>query len=333
MAWPNDCNFLSSEHIKAFAGLIGDLASVHIYEADPGGAASGAVISSLLSSLEKSGEIFRSGWAAEHHNQVSRVPAAKDLENEQGLPTGLILFPQVDFSNTYKVLSAAREAGAKTIFVFDHWKNFVKLFHDPAGGVHMPDCIVFPDDTGLGLFKNAWEKGSGSHHLDHCRLTVLCHFAMEKLCWQVSSLRTEKVAEQEEKTMAGKAKTVLIALDPTTREEGVGYWYGSVLGRMLEWALEKSPEANFLIKPHPRQLADDLKDHVSLWRENGLNAGIVNGDIVELLADADEVWGVTSMALISALRLGIPALSFQGGRNEDGAALSNPHLESILADA
>jgi hypothetical protein len=86
------------------------------------------------------------------------------------------------------------------------------------------------------------------------------------------------------------------------------------------------PGVRVLVKPHPRQAAFGDAELAPL-RERGVVVRTVSGPFEPLTAAADEIWGMTSLALIAALKAGKPVISFQPGRTALGRAQSNPYLE------
>ena len=58
--------------------------------------------------------------------------------------------------------------------------------------------------------------------------------------------------------------------------------------------------------------------------------GIHNISAEDLLAISDEVWGMTTIALVTAINLGKMIKSFQVGRTEIARDMSNPHIEPFV---
>ena len=84
-----------------------------------------------------------------------------------------------------------------------------------------------------------------------------------------------------------------------------------------------------LIKPHPRHDKGTIAAFLhSLSDARTLDyVTVIDEKVEHLVAIADEVYGMTSIALIAAIWAGKKTTSLQVGRNAYGRTLSNPILE------
>ena len=87
------------------------------------------------------------------------------------------------------------------------------------------------------------------------------------------------------------------------------------------------PASRLLVKPHPRQNVDAVKNEIAALSINHRGAELYHGETESLISIAEEVWGMTTSALNVALAVGKPIRSFQIGRNAKGERASNPHIE------
>jgi len=122
---------------------------------------------------------------------------------------------------------------------------------------------------------------------------------------------------------------VVLLLDPTERADGLGYDWRSTLEAVADYVAARSP-GHILIKPHPRQDASVVAHQIDSLRGRGFAADLCLEDTEGLIARAEEVWGMTTIALNIALAAGRPIRSFQVGRNAAGVRASNPHIEPFV---
>jgi hypothetical protein len=189
--------------------------------------------------------------------------------------------------------------------VFDHWKNYAEHF----GGQPLPDVIVLPDEIGREHFLAA----VGSHAAPHLR--VLPHPGIDAA--------TQRVAALDAPVRKG---TIALLLDPTEAPDGLGYdWRGTLASALA--AAEARAASLLLVKPHPRQNIDMVRDEIAVLGRNRMATELYGGETESLIAIAEEVWGMTTSALNVALAVGRPIRSFQVGRNAKGERASNPHIE------
>jgi hypothetical protein len=290
------------ESARLWREFLSSLDRIHVYTADPGAHAIAVEIVPLTRDLGHLSGWFAEGWSAAHNAECRSA-----LELESALAAGgtLLLGSQTDYRRTQSRLSAARAAGATTIFVFDHWKNYAEHF-----GEHpLADVIVVPDKIAHAQFLEA----VGSHAAPCLR--ILPHPAVDAAA--------ERVAAHDVEVQEG---TIAFLLDPTEAADGLGYdWRGSLASAFA--AVGARPGARLLVKPHPRQNAETVQSELVSLNGNDKVAELYLGEIERLIAAAVEVWGMTTSALNVALTVGKPIRSFQIGRNATGVRASNPHIE------
>lgn len=274
---------------------------VYVYTVDPGAHALAVEIVPLLDRLGLLSGWYSEGWSAARN--PAGLPASR-LETELGIGDTLILGSQTNFERTREVLRRSITAGVTTIFLFDHWKNYAEHFGDGP----LPDVVVVSDEIARGQFLSAVGEQAAP------RVKVLPHPGIEAAAERVKACN---VAVQPE--------TIALLLDPTEQADGLGYDWHSSLEAALAVAAAR-PGTRLLVKPHPRQDVDAVK--AAIGNAGGVKrAELYEGETEQLIAAAGEVWGMTTTALNVALASGKPIRSFQIGRNETGARMSNPHIE------
>jgi len=215
-------------------------------------------------------------------------PAQPDAERQSELQSALdaggtlLLGSQTDYRRTQSRLEAARAAGAATVFVFDHWKNYAEHFGRHA----LPDVIVVPDMIAHEQFLAA----VGSHGAPHLR--VLPHPGIDAAAQRVAALGAQV-----------RKGTIALLLDPTEPQDGLGYdWRGSLASALA--LAEARPASLLLVKPHPRQNVDAVKNEIAALSRNHRGAELYHGETESLISIAEEVWGMTTSALNVCARCG-----------------------------
>jgi hypothetical protein len=291
---------------EATAALWCDLlaahARIHVYTVDPGAHAMACELVPLLRKVGRLGEWFAEGWSS------TRKPGcrpAADLFDAMTASDALLLGSQMNCARTQAILRQAADSGVTTIFVFDHWKNYGEHF----GSGRLADRIVVPDDVARSSLLAAVGADAAP------RIRVLPHLAIEAAVDRVRACN-----------LAPRPGTIAMLLDPTEADNGLGYDWQSALAAAVDKASMQAG-SHLLVKPHPRQDASVVARELAVPQRRGARAELYHGDMEPLIATADEVWGMTTIALHVALAAGKPIRSFQIGRTPAGARASNPHIE------
>jgi hypothetical protein len=295
---------MQEQTFKQWSAFFETHQSVLLYTVDPGACDLVEGLSQVLQDTGRLAAWYAEGWALQHHPQCLSVDALPGQLNEKRT---LLLGSQTNFSRTHHFLRVARQAGARTIFVFDHWKNYAAHFLPDV----VPDYIVVADETG----REALLEAIGREYVS--RVSILPHLGIEAAVTRIQAytLRLPGV--------------VAVLLDPTESSEQLGYDWRSVLHEIALRA-HTMPDIIFHIKPHPRQ---SIQEVMVFLQQEGVSADrfvLVDMNTEELIAAADEVWGMTTIALVPALRAGKPIKSIQTGRNAKGKAASNHIIEPFV---
>lgn len=289
---------------RQWGELIANYRRLHVYTVDPGAHAIACELVTLARSMDRLAGWYADGWSA---RQQARTKPAADLPQALMQGDAVVLGSQTNFAHTQTMLQHASAAGATTIFVFDHWKNYAEHF----GSGPLADVIVVPDDIAARSIARVLGEEVRS------RLRILPHLAIEAAADRIAA-----------SGIAMEPGTAALLLDPTEKSDGLGYDWRMVLAAALESKAECSVK-RVLVKPHPRQDVNAVARELAA-RSSGAAAEIFEGETEHLIARASEVWGVTTVALNVALAVGKPIRSFQCGRNEAGVRMSNPHIEPYL---
>jgi hypothetical protein len=291
---------------RLWGELIANYRRLHVYTVDPGAHAIASELVPLVRSMGRLAGWYADGWSA---GQGAATRPAADLPQALLQGDAIVAGSQTNFADTQALLRNASAAGAETVFVFDHWKNYAEHF----GGGPLADVIVVPDETGARSIARVLGEEVRR------RVRVLPHLAIEAAADRIAA-----------SGIAAEPGTVALLLDPTEKSDGLGYDWRTSLAAALDHKTEFAVR-RILVKPHPRQDVSAVARELVARRALGVTVEIFDGKTDDLIALASEVWGMTTVGLNVALALGKPIRSYQCGRNETGARVSNPHIEPHLA--
>lgn len=315
-------------------------ATIFFYASDPGAWAVMRPFAQFLGVRGHACRYILEGWAAAYVPTTLNTSDLVSWENlQRSTPEGsslLIYGAQQNFSRNYEILSGASIRGMESLFVFDSWKNYLINFRDPKNGcVYLPSRIAVVDEEmkeGLLNALSGYVQGELRRRID-----ILGHPAMDDSVAYIRSLPPKRVCELKAKFNGNRKRLRLFIMEPIRedflRVNGIdpGYDEYSILDYFLTHCREV--DSKVLIKVHPRQSIKEVQDFLRSERLGGENpfVQVVTGEKIEdLIGIADEVYGMTSIALNVAIRCGKRVRSIQVGRNECGKSLSNSQLEACL---
>ncbi len=316
-------------NLKEALQFLSTFTKLHLYCADPGAYGIFKALTDILASKNIPFTIYCDGWA--HKNSALPFTPMSDQALITFAKSDLfILGSQVDFARTYNLLLLANSMKLNTLFIFDHWKNYIEHFtNNLTKKLVLPHCVFFPDAE----CKNEFSKSL-------CNLTdstvpkffVTGHFAIDEMIQTIGALNTDDLKLVQSQLKLSQKETLLILLDPQSSDDNFGYQLETNIKAMLRDILASKREYNILIKPHPRQDCKELENILKMnW--DPIAAPFLflsaNQPLEKLLAISDEVWGITTMGLIVAKKLGKKIRSYQIGRNAIGKAQSNSHIEDF----
>jgi hypothetical protein len=309
--------------------------TVHLYVAQPGALAMMREVGPVLEAAGRLGRWFADGWAA------ARVPGAASPETLADPPAApgaqcLMLGSQTSYHRTHEVLRRCRRLGLATLFVFDAWKNYAEHFIPETGEPIFPDLIITPDDLATaGLNRALAARGVDPTGVGAPPVIEGGHWAIDAAVHRVRAVTPEQAAVRRVALCSGRHPVVLMLLDPMPEPGDPDLGYDALdalaaavdaLDTMTAWA----PGACLLVKPHPRERSGRLAAMSAAWCRQGIDVRLVTDPPEDLIPIADQVWGMTTTALLIARAAGKPIRSFQPHRTAAGAAASCPHLEPWL---
>lgn len=201
--------------------------------------------------------------------------------------------------------------GVPTVAAIDSWVNFHLRFIDASGAEIFPDAICVIDEwCRRRIETDGWCRAARIHVVGH-------PYLQERL--------SRMTAVRDGRTSAGTPRVTFFS-EPIREVMGLAYDQFRIAGEMVS-ALSGIGPIRFTVKPHPTEKAETWGQ----WRERLDKAEHVEievageDDAEALLAEADVVAGIHSIALIEASFLGIPVVTMQ----PDGLAGGNPRLGTL----
>lgn len=195
---------------------------------------------------------------------------------------GLVLGRDWGTDLDVQVLSWARSRGVKSIVLLDYWSNYAVSFRDETGNYHWPDAYLVMDDMAK---QEAIEEGVPSDIL-----RVVGQPGLDKFCTMERDSPPDK--------------DVLFLSQPLSMLYGdsLGYTEQSVLADV--WRACQECGRKLEVKFHPK---DD-----EFFQQQYQDIA-VTGDVDKLMRHYSLVIGMSTMALLHAVLMSVPVVSYQPG--------------------
>lgn len=319
--------------------LLNPYSNIFLYSVDPGAYAIMRPIYELLSSAGKNIQWIVDGWcrnAIEYEYPFGDWYSFKEDSCQFNVDgCCMVLGSQTGFEATHEAIRFCKENGIATIFLFDHWANYISHFHSPKDNtLYLPDKICVPDEIARhSLIVDLSSLMPNDRYIEN--IQVVGHPAVEDSVDAICSLTTSEIEIIKRRLIPGDKRIILFLLEPIEDDFGynsdgtpfLGYNEYSILRYILS-----SPDfedVRMIIKPHPRQDIEKIKMFLLPYAHRGILL-VEKERLEDLIAIADEILGMTTVALIIALKAGKKINSIQVGRNERGEILSNPYFEEYV---
>jgi hypothetical protein len=209
----------------------------------------------------------------------------------------------------------ARAHNRPAMSVIDSWSNLARRFETPVG-LDIPNAIGVIDEVVAAQLTAEIDRPA--------TINVIGQPHLQVQTFELAKARAARADNSGPPRLIFFSEPVLEDFAPGAR----GFDQFSVFTALAE-SLSELPPATLSIKPHPREqyerwqsLVDELRTHTQF---HGLDMDLSYASAGKLLAAADGVFGITSMALVEAHLLGVPLLSLQPGRT----GISNPVIDCL----
>lgn len=317
---------------KALAEALRPFDLALFYSVDPGAFAAMRPVVEELEALGRPVRWLFDGWSLSNwsgeleHWTLNAFRAQVDSPN--AARSVMILGSQTDSAATRRMIQQCAATGIRTFFLFDHWSNYAEHFLDQsAGRLVLPDVICVMDRIAAEAMGEIMES-----HGQKTDVMTVGHPALEAQAKDIRSRSEDEIHALRRRWGAESVGLQAFLLEPVELDfpgNQVGYTEYTVLEYFFQHLAD--PAARVVIRPHPRQDVGEVRHRLGAIDTRGNRIAVSDlGTAPDLIAAADEVYGMTSIALILSILVGKPTWSVQVGRNEYGRQLSNPLLEEIV---
>lgn len=251
----------------------------------------------------------------------------KDIKNKIIEKADIFLcgIPINNYSKNYTTIKYLKNKTKNIYFILDHWHNSYKNFFDKNNNkYYLPKTIFCIDD----YMKEKFMKKGFSKDL----IIPVGHPVLEDTFLKKYSF--EKVKILKNSLNLKNKKIVTLFLDPIgNRRSLIGYDENDVIDLVLTCNVNNN--FHFLIKPHPRNDLEKIKNIISLKSKNKKNITLFDDKIsnlnaFDLVNISDIVLGMTSIMLAHSLAINKKTASLQINPTQKGKMRSNIYFNKIL---
>jgi hypothetical protein len=232
----------------------------------------------------------------------SALPEPKDLGRflSAQKPATIVTGTSASASLEQDAWAAARALGVPSIAIIDAAMNYSKRLERSTGKTELPDVICVVDAESQRQLSDLVEISTrieivGQPHLEHVGRKVGWHRHERRHPRQIIFFSEPIVAEPGER-------------------HRIGFEQFEVFGNALPGFAE-TVGMSLAVKPHPNEDVEQWQSWIShLDSPPQVTLSVTTQDALELMRQADGVFGMCSMALVEASLAGIPALALQPAR-------------------
>lgn len=226
-------------------------------------------------------------------------------------------------SQRYAVEQTATEAanyfGVSTLGVLDFWSNYKNRFCDQFDEnddfKYLPDKVAVMDELA--------KQGMIEAGVDGERLTITGNPYFDELSDLEEEFSENDLSRiREDLGFETGSYMAMFASQPLIEDEiEIGYTQINALEELLTAAEEHTEEPSLLIKSHPREDIEKLKQIAQGYEVNARFEDEYN--IRDLILASDSVFSMFSTVLVEASYLGRPAISLQPGISGEDPLITN----------
>ncbi len=323
---------MNLEAQKKISALVEPYESCSFYAVDPGTARVLDPIYKLAASQNKQTKWYADGWASQNleypRHELNEIDAPKSKTSPRH---AFFMGQQTDFSACFSALQSAFAASFEIIFVSDHWKDITDSFfsQDSFQTNALPHKLLVPDQYAYDLqFSGFKHKGLDEDQIRQF-LQVFLHPGLEDLIEQAQKVETG--SDLVQKYDCG-SNAIFLPLDPFEPETKNLYGYDWQLVLEMAYTIQSKdyPDNKILVKSHPRQDKAAAQRFIHNKFSDKNMVLVEEQNPAPFLQICSEVWGISSLLLIAALRLGKPIKSLMPNATPEGLKHCNPHLQPYL---
>lgn len=309
---------------------------------EPGAYQCTSLVYSLLHQEGKSVQWVGHGWFLNTHPPDDAILTIEEfktqIENKNCDNICVVLGSQAGYSMTQDMIQFCHQRKAFSFFLFDHWCNLELHFLDQSQNVlHLPNKIGTVDEVGMKALWGELQPYNPPENYEQ-NIVVTGQPSIEKTVQQIQQISNEAIDSFREHVHASGRELLVYLMEPNCEDfdlepndtEYLGYTEYTVLDYIL--TQEKNDRNVLVIKPHPRTTMETLTTFLQHYSESTLQDCLVVADepLELIIAAADVVVGMTTVALIMALKSGKSVKSIQPNRTERAKKMSNVYFEQVL---
>ncbi|WP_371362962.1 hypothetical protein [Sporomusa rhizae] len=210
---------------------------------------------------------------------------------------GLVTGTSGGSSLELQAIAACRQAGIPTVAIIDYWSNYRSRFVCPTGEVIYPDYCIVMD----GLAKDEAIRDG----IPKTIISVLGHPGLDKYTACQTMMRC----------CSNEWNKVLFLSQPLSAfyGENLGYTEQQALSDCIK-VVTKRNNCSLHIKFHPKDAECFQQRYAKI---------AVSGNLIDILSDYDLVIGMSTMGLLHAVLMGIPAISYQPNLRQQDLCITN----------
>lgn len=328
-------------HLDAIRAFLAPFDPVVLYAADPGAHAVMAAIDEGLAA-ERPLRWAQDGWSAASAPRPGAVPPLEVFARVPALPGRpalVVLGPQMSFATTRAVLHAARSHGWRSAFIYDHWSPYFWRHHfagDDGALDVLPDFLLTMDEVSRDTLLEVLAPLAPEAALRE-RIRIVGQPSVDAKVAHIRGLPPAALDEVRRRAAAGRRYDLLL-LEPMAADMGtdaagrplIGYDEHGFLADAHRFLGPPVPGRTVVVKPHPRHDGDAIRAQLARYWAGREVVMVDRMPVEDLIAAAERVFGMTTVALITAIKAGRPTQSWQLGRNPEGMKFTNPWLERCL---
>ena len=240
------------------------------------------------------------------HEETEDVPG---IMNDI-LPAVVVTGTSASATLEHSLWAAARGQDVPSVAILDASINLATRFRRPQSFTSMPDVICVIDAESRRELETQDDINS--------RIVVVGQPHLENVGGRIG---------RSEELNGGSGRLVFFS-EPIVVEPGeihpIGFEQFGIAASIVS-GLSGLDGVTLVIKPHPNESVQIWQDWIARTKTpEGIGLEIGSGDALALMAVAQGVLGMSSMALIEAALAGIPALGLQPGRSY----CPNPRIDS-----
>lgn len=233
-------------------------------------------------------------------------PFSEEFENDREIADYNLLLTDTseEVAETAFFWDIAKKNNILSIAYVDSWVNYAERFTVRRKFDKTPDYIGLIDHL---MYQRMEKSGAPVEKLvvlGYSRFETVLHRYME--FFQSAPLK--------------KSPQIIFFTNvtgPQIPNTDGGYHTKEVVEFVLQEFLKRKssfPEINMIIKPHPRENADDYTNLIQSYQLQDF-VMVSDEDPYKLMSRADAVFGLNTILLVDSSELGIPTYSFQPERN------------------